>query len=141
MKASELRIGNLINGIYYDYDIENDDSTDYSEEIENEIVCTVSTLDSADVCEYRIYVESDLDIETFSDFKPIPLTEEWLLKLGFKKNEENGYFEFDRFIVAYNDLVDSFYLCDIDVFVKIETVHHLQNLYFAIRNKELTLKP
>ena len=136
MKAEELRIGNLINGIYYEY--ENDEE---SEEIENETICKVVTLDVADMCEYRIYVESEeADIEIFSEFKPIPLTEEWLLTLGFVKNKEHGYFEFDRIIVALHDGVDQFYLCDIDIFVKIETVHHLQNLYFAIRSKELTLK-
>ena len=74
-------------------------------------------------------------------FEPIPLTEEWLLTLGFVKNKERGYFGLDRLIVAFHDGVDQFYLCDIDIFVKIETVHHLQNLYFAIRNKELTLNP
>jgi hypothetical protein len=110
MKASELRIGNLIHNkqgnIVY---VNTNHLTLLSYGIENE-------------------------------FNPIPLTEEWLLKFGFEKNKEHGYFEFDRLIVALHDGVDQFYLCDIDIFVKIETVHHLQNLYFAIRNKELTLK-
>jgi len=110
MKASELRIGNLIHNkqgnIVY---VNTNHLTLLSYGIENE-------------------------------FNPIPLTEEWLLKFGFEKNKKHGYFEFDRLIVALHDGVDQFYLCDIDIFVKIETVHHLQNLYFAIRNKELTLK-
>jgi hypothetical protein len=122
MKASELRIGNLLRDKVSKTELEVVELT------ENNI--TTKVID-----------RSKFPLKDGWGLEYIPLTEEWLLKFGFIENEEHGYFEFDRFIVAYNDLIDSFYLCDIDVFVKIETVHHLQNLYFAIRNKELTLKP
>jgi hypothetical protein len=114
MKASELRLNNLI-------------------EVDGNTTCLHTN--------YDLFVALVKISSGNEDYQPIVLTKEWLLALGFARNKEHGYFEFDRFIVAYNDLVDSFYLCDIDVFVQIETVHHLQNLYFAIRNKELTLKP
>jgi len=134
MKASELRIGNLIKGIYHDYD----DGID--EEIENETLCKVVTLDASGSGDYTIYVYSDEDIENFSDFEPIPLTEEWLLKFGFIKHGKYGYFYLDNFIIDKNKL-GKFFMCDIDIHVEIETVHHLQNLYFALTGEELTLKP
>lgn len=141
MKASELRIGNLINGIYYDYNIDDDHR-------EKETICEVVTLDSVGSCEYPIWVESESNIETFSDFEPIPLTEEWLLKFGFEINrqtkEENniwrcyseeGFFEVEQ-------IGSSFFLDDNDCYgTKINHVHQLQNLYFALTGEELTLKP
>jgi hypothetical protein len=118
MTAIELRIGNYVlrNGFLQEH-----------KETFNEIVVSHNDITAC--------------VVSSESFKPIPLTEEWLLKFGFEKNKEHGYFEFDRLIVAIHDGVNQFYLCDIDIFVKIETVHHLQNLYFAIRNKELTLNP
>jgi hypothetical protein len=120
MKAEELRLGNLVSNM----NPRHNDSILIIESIGDNHEVNVF---------YRKYLLSELE--------PILLTEEWLLKFGFEKNKEHGYFELDRLIVAFHDGVDSFYLCDIDIFVKIETVHHLQNLYFAIRSKELTLKP
>ena len=114
MKAEELRLNNLI-------------------EVNGNTTCLNTN--------YDLFVALVGISRNNENYQPIVLTKEWLLTLGFVKNKEYGYFELDRLIVAFHDGVDQFYLCDIDIFVKIETVHHLQNLYFAIRNKELTLKP
>ena len=148
MKASELRIGNLIKGIYHDYD----DGID--EEIENETICKVVTLDVSGSGDYPIYVYSDEDIEHFSEFKPIPLTEEWLLKFGFEKlnTKMSDCFVFQKGLwrVAIKDNIEKTYewvlwherispptWC----LSRFEYVHQLQNLYFALTGEELTLKP
>jgi hypothetical protein len=141
MKVEELRIGNLINGIYYEY--ENDEE---SEEIENETICKVVALDVADMCEYRIYVESEeADIEIFSEFKPIPLTEEWLWNFGFEKTEWDNFNSFRR-TIGNNDYAIILYSdgnCEVGDIItcKIEYVHQLQNLYFALTGEELKKQP
>jgi hypothetical protein len=70
--------------------------------------------------------------------KPIPLTEEWLLKIGFENNEaEKKYCK--KCITLYME--DNLFWCDIfwDS-LEIKSVHQLQNLYFALTNEELTIK-
>lgn len=99
-----------------------------------------------------------------SKVKPIPLTEEWLEKFGFRYSEPL------KMHVLYNnpatcepdDYEDSVYH-NVDFFYngecfgfevsnewgengnlmmsKIKHVHQLQNLYFALTGEELTLKP
>lgn len=71
-------------------------------------------------------------------FTPIPLTEEWLVKLGFERIESitqkdgltiRGRKNFEVYVHDYNkDL-------------RIEWVHQLQNLYFALVGEELKAKP
>jgi hypothetical protein len=71
-------------------------------------------------------------------FKPIPLTEEWLFKLGFIN---------DRVLEFYrNDFTDSTIIIDYNFIcllgyshVKLKYVHQLQNLYFALTGSELTV--
>jgi hypothetical protein len=135
MKGNELRIGNLIKGIYHDYD----DGID--EEIENETICKVVTLDVSGIGDYPIYVYSDEDIEHFSEFKPIPLTEEWLLKFGFGKTEWDNFNSY-RLMIGNNDYTIVLYSdgnCEVGDIItcKIEYVHQLQNLYFALTGEEL----
>jgi hypothetical protein len=131
MKASELRIGNLINGIYHDYD------DGIHEDIENETICKVVTLDVSGSGDYPIYVYSDEDIEHFSDFEPIPLTEEWLVKFGFDKTSLH-YLKKNGIIIQSED---DYFECLLGiVIVKLQYVHQLQNLYFALTGEELTLK-
>ena len=72
--------------------------------------------------------------------KPIPLTEEWLLKFGF----EIGYNKtkmLDVYCKDFGILIErsnggNFYYKK----VYISSVHQLQNLYFALTNEELILK-
>jgi hypothetical protein len=137
MKANELRIGNLIKGIYHDYD----DGID--EEIENETVCKVATLDVSGSVDYPIYVYSDGEIEHFGDFEPIPLTEEWLLNLGFIKKNGYGFIKKDLAgnIFYSVETKEHFMFQYHDLRIKIKHVHQLQNLYFALTGEELTLKP
>jgi hypothetical protein len=146
MKASELRIGNFINGIYYDYNIDDDHR-------EKETICEVVTLDSVGSCEYPIWVESESNIETFSDFEPIPLTEEWLLKFdmeltdGFSSSRKlylNNY-ENDISKITYSPKERLLRLSNGDtkgtmLIPHVKYVHQLQNLYFALTGEELTFK-
>ena len=81
------------------------------------------------------------------DCKPIPLTEEWLIKFGFGISEFDnemidnvslkdvviGY-NYDRGILELEGETESLYLNHI------KHVHQLQNLYFALTGEELTIK-
>ena len=79
--------------------------------------------------------------------EPIPLTEEWLIKFGFR------YYNNHIYVFPNNDSLRLWgfswnvqqYLMGLDEFVDIPTpsikyVHQLQNLYFALAGEELTIK-
>lgn len=88
-------------------------------------------------------------------FEPIPLTEEWLLRFGFKKNEpeiSDGYFNWwnkeksvsvdVEYVLTDNgvELLYYYVLQDINgcrPYKHIIYVHQLQNLYFALTGQEL----
>lgn len=85
--------------------------------------------------------ENWLELKYF-DVEPIPLTEEWLLKLGH--NDENKFSFFGEFGLVQRD--GRYYLSYSDkyattLFQEIEHVHQLQNLYYALRGEELEVKP
>ena len=96
------------------------------------------------------YVElNPLMLYEFDDYlQPIPLTEEWLLKFGFEKlsNFEEQYMEEDYVWQIDVERSPSLLLSN-GIFhednygVKLEYVHQLQNLYFALTGKELELTP
>jgi hypothetical protein len=133
MKASELRIGNLV-----------DLGNRIAKVIEiAHLGCVVVDLE-----------ETQDTIEDYERIKGIPLTEEWLYKFGFK-NIDKG----DNDYITYTDSNHDYYL-QIDVrrkdgkylildnsfddlrafsMVDIMYVHQLQNLYFALTGEELIL--
>ncbi len=127
MKAEELRIGNWVtwegeacklDGITRDF---NDSPYDVEIEFSNGL----------------------FNREPIEDLKPIPLSEEWLIRFGFLLEDFNWY---------KNDSDDSFYISfesDYGFYVGATTygylkailyVHQLQNLYFALTGKELTIE-
>ena len=66
--------------------------------------------------------------------RPIPLTEEWLLKFGLSK--ENGYpYKFNKGYLKIRNGVFFFKYHDIEV--DLPFVHQLQNLNFALTGVEL----
>lgn len=74
-------------------------------------------------------------------FDPIPLTEEWLLKFGFKKSKNR--YELKCFSLGKYPKDGSIYLTHTsnnDMYTDILFVHQLQNLYFALTGSELTIK-
>ena len=116
IQPQELRIGN-----YVEYRIQ-DELDERKEWLE------LSTIDATDL----VILESGID----EDFRPIPLTEEILLKFGFLKD--------DNFYHLNNIWISNFYenYFSLDGFdeTKIEYVHQLQNLYFALTGEELKFK-
>ena len=108
MKASELRIGNLVY-----------DNLGGALKIKG------------------ISLESDL-----SHIKPIPLTEEWLLKFGFEFDEEDDGYQKGKYKVSVSNEGCLFFI-NIGYYpeeiAEFNYVHQLQNLYFALTNEELIL--
>ena len=134
--VKELRVGNLVLG-YYAYNDEND------QEQEITSVCRVLSIDSVGAHEYPLWVEAigkANDVEEYDGFVAIPLTEEWLIDLGFRKDEETNYRWFMEDWLAY-DLDDNcIRIADSWEFGKRKYVHELQNLFFALTGEELELK-
>ena len=128
MKENELRIGNLVwNDLPFGnpkiINIEHYHFNQISDDIKNE------------------------------NFIPIPLTEEWLLKFGFEKNEISTSLK-DFYIINYQ--LENFVVYLLESSFEIELinksgeqfnlfinqkkqVHILQNLYFYLTGKELEI--
>ena len=123
MKANELRIGNLIYGV--------------SDRIEK-----ITYITERYVKTNLIKIEAESQILGIEHLQPIPLTEEWLLKLGFR-TEENYSFELDNISInTKRELMWIFTKCKNNVVVGLdltEYVHELQNIYFALTGSELTV--
>jgi hypothetical protein len=123
LRASELRVGNIT---------------------------TLGVVSLIDQDVFRVVdSEGDSFKNTWAEIKPIPLTEEWLLKLGFK---QCGY---EMLSWKHETLLPSFDLDGInwadfdepdyqflnykvaDEILRIDYVHQLQNLYFVLTGEEL----
>ena len=97
---------------------------------------------------YQVGNGADIQVhENHGYFSPIPLTEEWLLKFGFRVRDDNEYLD----IRIRNMLYLAVHLRTLDVILgynyewtlpikTIKYVHQLQNLYFALTGEELTIK-
>lgn len=127
MKTEELRIGNIV-----------------------DLYGKIAKIQRADFSE----TEHGIAVK---EGKPIPLTEEWLLKFGFEKDEDFGNWHLDDYeiysiknnsgfrsficgvkddiVYWYNDASDDYYSST----KKLPFVHNLQNLYFALTGKELEI--
>ena len=126
MEAKELRIGNLIyekNNMYENASFE---------------VIEVGLIHLKEIKD---------DLRDYIVQKPIPLTEEWLLKFGFEDNDIKGYYTNESLNINYdwNNTEGRYYYIDFNkisqLLIKssqhIKSVHQLQNLYFALTGKEL----
>lgn len=117
MKANELRIGNKV------YD-----------NLHNRI----TEIKAIDI--YNCSINEEL-------FKPIILTEEWLIKAGFKYYESDDWYiyeskkgvslSFDKNRVCY--YFGSLECVWVDILSEIKYVDQLQNLYYALTGEELTI--
>jgi hypothetical protein len=120
LTANELRIGNLIN--YWEY---------------VSGVWKISKVDWAD-----IKIQS---IDPIDNYRPIPLTEEWLLKFGFEVNtdyasEDNNWYDYLKNYVRISMPYFTYNFENGESEIEIKYVHQLQNLYFALTGEELTIK-
>ena len=93
---------------------------------------------------FEHYKTAKVDIK---DLKPIPLTEEWLLKWGFFKEKELTFTkeinENKQFsIVLYKNTNNwTFpYYHKVNTLTSFKYIHQLQNLYFALTGEELKIK-
>ena len=125
MKASELRMGNLVNSESF---------------LTNKLT---------------LYNLIQIEMNPNHPYKPIPLTEEWLLKLGFEEDFSSDVYHhyhkegFDMLKdyggqgiaipktteEGYVHMYCGYYDNEIDL----DYVHQLQNLYFALTGEELTI--
>ena len=127
MKATELRIGNLVN-----YQL-TDKLSDPKNWIEPMVV---------DAEDLRV-----LSLREYDDYSPIPLTEEWLKRFPFKEICRSDY-QVKYLIEAGRSFINISFRSDGEICVffnnimikHINSVHQLQNLYFAITGEELTIK-
>lgn len=124
MKANELRIGNLV---YFEFQ---------NKSVVHKVV--PKDIHVMNLCEMEFAKEADC-------FKPIQLTENELLKLGFTC-DENKMYRNDRICVNWGNWgtvtilgTDGGYAIPFQH--ENQTVHWMQNLYFALTGKELTYKP
>lgn len=118
MEAKELRIGNLV---YYS---EGDSYLKMTKEIMREAFA----------------------YDEFLYYEPIPLTEHWLERFSFKLSPSivyyNGNFGIDKqgkkwYVVLREKNLKSTRFTAIS---EVKYVHQLQNLYFALTGKELTIE-
>jgi hypothetical protein len=125
MKASELRLGNLVNfGVKV---------------VPIKSIHTESVLKD----EVRVYVELNEKLQHYCldiiEIEPTPLTEEWLLKFGFVKHKTTDiYPTFAKQMFNWNDGI--LYIIGYGFMNHIKYVHQLQNLYFALTGEELVVK-
>lgn len=129
MKANELRIGNLIQDIKYKSPMR----------IVQFYGNTMFELDSPymDYTDYRC--DADLD-----NYEPIPITEEWLIKFGFKRDSvmDGETRRLNNFNIG--KLTKGYFIeggvSNDKTSINIEYVHQLQNLYFSLTGEELTIR-
>lgn len=121
IKGQHLRIGNLV---YFN---------GYHNEIG--VVSEIMKNDLTKVSPYKIGINHRVDIYYDVDaLKPIPLTEEWLNKFGYDLISENHFGVLGHLIWK----IEGRFYCDKNG-IQLKYVHQLQNLYFALTQRELTV--
>lgn len=158
IKPNELRIGNYILTHDPKEHYGEDEVWDGVEWKNSELLQFTSKLDEVFVNEgEKNFGNNHNDVEKATCvlkptmLRPIPLTEEWLIRFGFEREE--GRWTWKKNI--YNEettLPTSLQLWSGNDFISVcrsgigamdcpcEYVHQLQNLYFALTGKELELK-
>jgi len=127
MKANEMRIGNLV----------------------KLLDGTIFTIGSIEEKGFTVQNEEENTWIEAEEFESIPLTEEWLLKFGFKYDTDND--KLLKFLPIHEFCTDrlSFRKSEGHICLQVEQyrtltkhvkhVHQLQNLYFALTGAEITI--
>lgn len=84
------------------------------------------------------------DTDDFERLEPIPLTEEWLFKFGFKFDGHCSWWKNELIELTIDTGEDEYSVFnnngDYITLKGIKYVHSLQNLYFALTGEELEIK-
>ena len=118
MEVKELMVGNLLK--------------------KRQMIVTIDTI--------RRKKEYYVNQHKLEDLQPIPLTEEWLLKFGFEN--DGSYWRpkdcWHRYVfhqrAFFTNVLNLEPEGGIVPHAQVYYVHQLQNLYFALTGKELTIK-
>jgi hypothetical protein len=120
MKANDLRINNYV------LDRKSN---------EHKIVKEISSWDKLAMVRF----ENEMNLPSKLELSPIPLTEEWLINFGFEflrqQDGTQGVFS--------NGLIDLTLSNSGNIYYEIKIlpyVHKLQNLYYVLKDEELTIK-
>jgi len=147
LKANELRIGNLVgledsewNGFnqFFEF-MENSEVKSFLDD-RNKCAIVKTIAEEVELMAYGV----DLDFYSYKEIQPIPLTEDWLIRFGFKWSvfhqaiHKEG-FDFDLNESSWGGYFLSTFKRGIHIGETIQHVHQLQNLYFALTGTELTL--
>lgn len=137
VKATELMIGNLVT---------------LGDKQRKELWCNQIHAQNEFFEVKTIYSDNDIALELDDeivdisevDVEPIPLSRELLLKFNFYENRSNNSWQLDtKYGFSIWGRIDKgfyVYVESDEIGNKIEYVHQLQNLYFALTGKELTLE-
>lgn len=126
MNTNELRIGNLIAS-----------GTKYTDTSSIGKVLSIGV----DDCEFeQIYVEQEESFDWFwkGNYCGIPLTEEWLVKFGFKDNG-TMFSKPDNCVISHDFKTIGIYIERYEDDITLDCpkyIHQLQNLYFSLIGKE-----
>ena len=135
MKSNELRIGNIVKSL-----VNNEEFSIVDEIGHKGALGYYVSLNNQSSYVWLQHNDRDLVL-------PIPLTEEWLLKFGFEDITQLDNIDFKeyRMINEYSFCVQ--FPCGVEAHcyagnypIAIKYLHQLQNLYFALTGKELTMK-
>lgn len=110
----ELRIGNLVQDVFG--------------------IGEVSCIPNKDLV--SLLKDGNIFYRMSEEVNPIPITEEWLRRLGFVNRDSNVWYRDWIYVLLYDSGLT--FVCGsrhVDFFY----VHQLQNLYFALTGEELTL--
>lgn len=126
IKAESLRIGNLV---------QNDLGVIYK-------IALINNEDDADT-KIRAWQLKRPAFGISNDrIEPIELTEDWLIKMGSEKLDEN-IFKYGRFQIVYYDNLKYWGIIDMEHYysiIKVNFVHEWQNFIYIMNKEELTIK-
>ena len=124
LKAQDLRRTNIIYFPFHDENVE-------------VIGLPVKDGDSKEYV--QIKTQGTVLMEELKYFKPITLTEEWLIKFGFKKYRGNFYGDYILNGYKLDEQFKFFVQGSSVVLRELKYVHQLQNLYYSLTGKELVM--